>query len=199
MTEKEKMLNGEFYDPNDAELVELRKKSHRLSFEYNSLMEDDPKRAEILSDLMPGVPESVYLQGPVQFDYGCFTTMGENTYANFNFTVLDVCPVTIGKNVYFGPNCSILTAMHPLVWQERVPFKTPKGTWTDNEYGKTITIGDNCWICGNVTICAGVTIGEGTVIGAGSVVVKNIPAGVLAAGNPCKVIRPVTDADRLLP
>ena len=198
MTEKEKMLSGMFYDPNDAELVELRQRSHLLSSDYNSLQETDPRRAEILKKLVPGCHKSAYLQGPVQFDYGCFTTIGENSYANFNFTVLDVCPVTIGKNVYFGPNVSILTPLHPLRWQERNCYTRPDGVVTDNEYGRPITIEDNCWIAGNVTICAGVTIGMGSVIGAGSVVIRDIPGGVLAAGNPCKVIRPITDDDSLI-
>ncbi|SCW39680.1 maltose O-acetyltransferase [Ruminococcaceae bacterium YRB3002] len=198
MTENEKMLAGMIYDPNDDELIAKRRLAHRLSAEYNTLTEDDERRGEILRTLMPDSDKNIYLQGPIQFDYGCNTVMGENTYANFNLVVLDVCPVTIGKNVYMGPNVSILTALHPMRWQERLPYQRDDGVWTDYEYGKPIVIGDNCWFGGNVTVCGGVTIGEGSVIGAGSVVVKDIPAGVLAAGNPCRVIRPITDQDSIV-
>ena len=196
MNEKEKMLAGKIYDPSDRELASLREKAHRLCWEYNEDPEDDPRRAEIVREL--GIAgESFYLQGPVQFDYGCFTSMGLNTYANFNFTCLDCCPVTIGDNVFFGPNVSLLTPVHPLRWQDRNPYVKPDGTPTDREYAKPITIGSNCWIAGNVTICGGVTIGEGCVIGAGSVVTRNIPANSLAAGVPCRVIREITQEDAL--
>ena len=196
MNEKEKMLAGKIYDPSDRELASLREKAHRLCWEYNEAPEDDPRRAEIVREL--GIAgESFYLQGPVQFDYGCFTSMGLNTYANFNFTCLDCCPVTIGDNVFFGPNVSLLTPVHPLRWQDRNPYVKPDGTPTDREYAKPITIGSTCWIAGNVTICGGVTIGEGCVIGAGSVVTRNIPANSLAAGVPCRVIREITQEDAL--
>ena len=121
------------------------------------------------------------------------TQIGENTFANFNFTVLDCAPVNIGKNVFFGPNVAIYTPLHPLRWQERNMFTKPDGSLANLEYAKPISIGDNCWIAGNVTICAGVTIGEGSVIGAGSVVVRDIPSGVVAVGNPCKVLKKIME------
>lgn len=197
MTEKEKMLAGKIYDPSDAELVTLRENAHRLSKEYNDRLESDPERDEIIESLVHITGENVYFQGPVQFDYGCFTTVGENTYANFNFTCLDCCPVDIGKNVFFGPNVSILTPMHPLRFQDRNLYDKGNGQFTDREYAKPIRIGDNCWIAGNVTICGGVTIGEGCVIGAGSVVTRDIPANVIAAGVPCRVIREINEQDAL--
>ena len=135
------------------------------------------------------------MQGPVQFDYGIYTTIGANSYANFNFTVLDCCPVTIGKNVFFGPNCSLMTPMHPFLPSERNMRRKADGELYDLEYAKPIVIGDDCWIAANVVVCGGVTIGRGCVIGAGSVVTRDIPAGSLAAGNPCRVIRPITEAD----
>ncbi|MBO6114048.1 MAG: sugar O-acetyltransferase [Lachnospiraceae bacterium] len=199
MTEKEKMIAGKLYDPSDKELATLRTKAHNLSQDYNKTYEtEEERRKEILDELVPNRKEGVYLQGPVQFDYGVFTTIGENTYANFNFTVLDCAPVNIGDNVFFGPNVSILTPMHPFCFDERNMYKKEDGSLANSEYAKPITIGSNCWIAGNVTICGGVTIGEGSVIGAGSVVTKDIPSGVLAVGVPCKVIREITDEDRMM-
>lgn len=196
MTEKEKMTAGKIYDPSDEELVKLRTKAHRLSKEYNELLETDEKRSEILKE-MGIIGDSFYLQGPVQFDYGCLTSIGANSYANFNFTCVDCYPVTIGANVFMGPNESLLTPMHPLRWQDRNQYQKQNGTLTDKEYARPITIGDNCWIAGNVTICGGVTIGEGCVIGAGSVVTRDIPANSLAVGVPCRVIREITEEDAL--
>ena len=197
MTEKEKMLAGKIYDSSEPELVGLRQKAHRLCLEYNQLPETDKKRDELMRELGVAGGENAYFQGPVQFDYGCFTTVGEGFYANFNFTCVDCCPVTIGDNVFVGPNVSLLTPVHPFRWQDRNPYKKPDGTVTDKEYARPITIGDNCWIAGNVSVCGGVTIGEGSVIGAGSVVTQDIPPHSLAAGVPCRVIREITEADSL--
>ena len=199
MTEKEKMLAGEYYDSSDAELVALRRTAHNTCRAYNALDESDPKRESLLRALLPDRADGVYLQGPIQFDYGVFTTMGKNCYANFNFVCLDCAPVTIGNDVFFGPNVSLLSPMHPMRWQERNQFAKADGTLATNEYAKPITIGDNCWIAGNVTICGGVTIGQGSVIGAGSVVTRDIPANVFAAGNPCRVIRQIEPQEQTAP
>lgn len=197
MTEKEKMLCGELYDVSDPELQRLQEKAHRLSKDYNDTYDSETeKRTAILDQLIPNRKAGVYLQGPIQFDYGCFTSIGENTYANFNFTCLDCCPVEIGDNVFIGPNVSLLTPLHPMRWQERNRFRKADGSLTDFEYASPIKIGNNCWISGNVTVCGGVTIGSGSVIGAGSVVTRDIPENVLAAGVPCKVIRRITEEDK---
>ena len=199
MNEKEKMLLGKLYDPIDDELLKLRKKAHRLCHEYNQTLEDDlEKRNKILKELGISLGSDVFLQGPIYFDYGCFISTGDKSYANFNLTILDTCPITIGKNVFIGPNVSIVAPIHPLRYQERNMYLSEKGYLTDKEYGKPITIGDNCWIAANVTICGGVTIGEGSVIGAGSVVTRSIPENSLAFGNPCKVIRKITEKDSIL-
>lgn len=196
MTEKEKMLAGKIYDPTDEELVSLRMKAHKLSQQYNNTFEDEAAdRKKMLDELLPCRGKGTYLQGPVYFDYGIFTTMGENCYANFNFTVLDTCPVSIGDNVFFGPNCTIATPVHPFRWQERNIKYKEDGTAYDDEYGKPVKIGSNCWIASNVVIAGGVNIGEGCVIGAGSVVTRDIPANSLAVGNPCRVIRSITEED----
>lgn len=192
MTEKEKMLAGKLYDPSDRELASRRSACHALCQQYNGLLETDKAREEILAQILETTPaRGVYLQGPVFFDYGSNTRIGEKSYANFNFTVLDCAPVNIGSNVFIGPNVSILTPIHPLRWQERNMFEKPDGSLTDLEYAKPVTIEDNCWIAGNVTICGGVTIGTGSVIGAGSVVTRAIPQGVVAVGNPCRVLKKV--------
>lgn len=199
MTEREKMLAGGLYDPNDKELLALRVAAHNLCRDYNGTYETEvEKRTEILKKLLPNADKSAYLQGPVYFDYGIFTHLGKNFYANFNFTVLDVCCVTIGNDVYVGPNVSILTPKHPLRWQERNAYLKPDGTLTDREYGAPVKIGDNCWIAGNVTILAGAEIGSGCVIGAGSVVTGKIPAGTLAYGNPCRPVREITENDAIV-
>lgn len=199
MTEHEKMLSGKIYDPFTEGMPEERTKAHRLCKLYNDTIETDmERRNEILKELLPNRGENVYLQGPIYFDFGTNISMGKDSYANFNFTVLDEGKVSIGSSVFIGPNVSLLTAIHPLCHQDRNSFNNTKtGNITNLEYTASITIGDNCWIAANVTICGGVTIGEGCVIGAGSVVTKDIPANSLAAGNPCRVIRPITEADRL--
>ncbi len=193
------MLAGKIYDPFAEGLPEERTRAHVLCRMYNETTEvDSEKRKEILAELMPDRADGVYLQGPIYFDFGKNIKMGRNSYANFNFTALDICEITIGDNVFIGPNVSLLTPLPPLCWQDRNPYFNEKtGRTTDKEYGAPITIGDNCWIAGNVTVCAGVTIGEGCVIGAGSVVTRDIPANSLAFGNPCRVSRRITDADRL--
>lgn len=194
MTEKEKMLLGKLYDPFTPELIKLRKNGHRLSMRYNSLDEDDPERSEILREMFPDAVD-LYLQGPIYFDYGVLTHFGKGCYANFNFTVIETCPIYIGDHVFFGPNVTIASATHPLLFEERNPYVREDGETTDREYGRPITIGNNCWIASHVTICGGVTIGDGCVIGAGSVVTRSIPANSFAAGNPCRVIREIGAAD----
>ncbi len=196
MTEKEKMLNGLLYDPSDSELAEMRKKAHKLCKQYNDTYEDEEqKRNEIISELLPNFGKGTYIQGPIQFDYGVFTTFGEKCYANFNLVVLDCCQVQIGSNVFFGPNCTIATPAHPMCAEQRRIRKRNDGTMYNYEYAKPVTIEDDCWLASDVTVCGGVKIGKGSVIGAGSVVTRDIPANVFAAGNPCRVIRKITKDD----
>lgn len=196
--EKEKMLAGKLYDPSDKELALLRTKAHKLSKQYNDTFEDEEKKREIiLNQLLGAKYQGLYLQGPIQFDYGLFTSFGANCYANWNFVVLDCAPVTIGNDVFFGPNCSLVTPVHPLINSERKMRFRADGSAYDLEYAKPIKIEDGCWLATGVTICGGVTIGKNSVIGAGSIVTKDIPSGVFAAGNPCRVIREISEADSI--
>ena len=198
MTEKEKMLAGKIYDASDEELKRFRETAHRLSREYNLLDECDLNaRAKILRELLPNADKSAYLQGPVQFDYGIFTELGENFYANFNLTVLDCAPVKIGNNVFIGPNCSLVTPVHPLLSRERKPAVRTDGSVFAQEYAKPIIIGDDCRLATNVTVCGGAVIGNGCVIAAGSVVTGAIPPNSLAGGIPCKVIRTLSEKDSI--
>ncbi len=196
MTEKEKMLQGFIYDASDKELVEMRRKSHKLCKLYNDTFEDEEeKHSQIIAELLPDSKKGLYLQGPIQFDYGVFTSFGENCYANFNLVILDCCEVTIGNNVFFGPNCTVATPIHPMCAEERRIQQKSDGTLFNYEYAKPIVIEDDCWLASNVTVCGGVKIGKGSVIGAGSVVTKDIPENSFAAGNPCRVIRKITDKE----
>lgn len=196
--EYDKMIRGELYNPADEELTMLRKHVRRLFFQYNNSEEDEQElRHDLLSRIFGKHGEYFYCEPPVRFDYGINTEIGENFFSNFNLTILDVAPVKIGKQCFIGPNVSIVTPVHPMLACDRNMRPDGKGGKFDYEYARPITIEDNVWLASNVTVCGGVTIGHDTVIGAGSVVVKDIPSGVFAAGNPCRVIRPITEKDKM--
>ena len=182
-TEKEKMLASESYNASDPQLVAERLRARQLCQQLNALAPDadDAVRNALLADLF-GVQSNVYITPPFFCDYGSNIAFGNNVYFNFNCVILDLAQVTIGNHVMFGPAVQIYTASHPMNAAER-----RNGV----EFGKPIVIGDDVWLGGGTIVCPGVTIGAGTVIGAGSVVVKDIPPGVFAAGNPCQVIRPI--------
>lgn len=182
-TEKEKMLAGALYDPLDQQLTDERLKARLLIKELNDTREDQiEERQRILMELLPHAGAGLWLQPPFYCDYGFNMIIGDKVFFNFNCVVLDVAQVTIGDRTLFGPNVQIYTASHPMSAAERA---------SGFEYAKPITIGRDVWIGGSTILCPGVTIGDRTVIGAVSVVTKDIPADVFAAGNPCKVIRPL--------
>ncbi len=197
MTEFEKMVSGRLYDPNlDSSCQPIALKARKLCQLYNSVPADDfDRRAAILKELVPSQGKNLYLQGPIQFDYGVNTTFGDNCYANFNLVILDCAPVRIGNDVFMGTGVSLLTPVHPFLPSERNQRGNGAGVLSDREYAKPIEIGSNCWIASNVTVIGGVKIGDGCVIGAGSVVTRDIPSGCLAAGNPCRVIRKIGPED----
>lgn len=196
-SEESKMLRGKIYDCSEPELSQKQKELNLLNEEVNRLSCFSPKRKELLRKLAPNIDPSCWLRGPVYFDYGCNIYMGPQCYANYNLTILDVCPVVIGEGCHMGCNVSILTPMHPFLASERAFYVGKYGKLTDNEYGKPVTIGKRVWLASNVTVLPGVTIGDDSVIGAGSVVSRDIPSGVLAVGNPCRVVRKLDDKDSL--
>lgn len=181
MTEKEKMLKGELYLGFDKELVNERANARKLVKEFNSLeITETEKRNSVMKELFGKVEDNVYIEPPFRCDYGYNIFWGENSYANFNLTILDCNKVTIGKNVLIGPNVSIFTAGHPLDVDTRN---------SGLEFAYEIEIGDNSWIGGGSIINPGVKIGKNVVIGSGSVVTKDIPDNSVAVGNPCRVIK----------
>lgn len=197
MTEREKMVAGKLYNPTDKELEKLKAKVRQACIEYNRSNEDEQqKRYELLHSVLKSHKKNFYFEPNIRFDYGCNTSIGENFFANFNCTILDVCPVTIGDNVMFGPNVTIATPMHPIIGEERFISEHEDGLY-DLEYAKPITIGNGVWLASGVIVNGGVTIGDNAVIGSGSVVTKDIPANVIAVGNPCRVLREITEKDSI--
>lgn len=198
MSEKEKMLQGKIYDSLEKQLYDRRVLMSEVCIKYNNLPEAHPDRAKLLKEIFPHSDESLFVRGPVFVDYGENTYFGKNVYFNFNLVILDVCPVHIGNNCFFGPNISILTALHSLVASEReLYFDEEKGYVTDREYGAPITIGNDCWFGGNVTILPGVTIHDNVVVGAGSVVTHDLESGWVYAGNPAKKIKEIKKEDSI--
>lgn len=184
-TEKEKMLAGELYDANyDTDLIAERKECKKVLHRVNSLSpDDDVLRYDLLRRLIGSHRGEFIIESPFHCDYGCNIQLGSNFYMNVNCVILDEATVKFGDNVFVAPNCAFYTAGHPFDVSLR-----NRGL----EYARPITVGDNVWIGGNTVVLPGVTIGHGCVIGAGSVVTKDVPPGMLAAGNPCRVIRKIS-------
>lgn len=182
MTEKEKMLAGLNYDAGDPELAKGRAIAKRISRELSVADRESDEYELLLKELIGEWGEGSWIEAPFYCDYGYNISLGKKFYANMNVVMLDCAKITIGDNVLVGPFCGFYTATHPI---------EPDGRLAGLESAKPITIGNNVWIGGHVVINPGVTIGDNSVIGSGSVVTKDIPPGVVAAGNPCKVIREI--------
>lgn len=188
MKQKERMLSGLPYKASLDGLREERIANKLKIYEYNLLRPDEKdKMSELIKDILGKTGTDICIEQPFHCDYGKNIEVGENFFANFNCTILDVGKVIIGDNVMFAPNVSIYTAGHPIHHESRN---------SGYEYGIGITIGDNVWVGGSVVINPGVHIGNNVVIGSGSVVTKDIPDNVIAVGNPCKVVRKITEEDR---
>lgn len=182
MTEKQKMIAGEPYNANDAELKTLRREVRLKLAAYNlSAGYDTDFLSGKLSEILGEAGKGSWIEPPFYCDYGFNIKVGKDFYMNFDCTILDVAPVTIGDNVMCGPKVQLLAATHSLDAQKR--------NFSGTELGKPVFIGNRVWLGAGVIICPGVTIGDEAVIGAGSVVTRDIPAGVFAAGNPCRVIK----------
>lgn len=196
MTEEERILSGLLFCPGDPTLKAIKLRTHNLCTQYNRLFEDEAdQRAAILREIFASLGEGSFLQGPIAIHYGCHTRIGARFFGNFNLTIQDDAPVTIGDDVNFGPNVTIVTPIHPMLPEERKRLLDPRGAVKRMCYAKPVKIGSDCWFGANVVVCPGVTIGDGCVIGAGSVVTRDIPPLSFAAGNPCRVIREITEAD----
>lgn len=188
MNQKERMLAGLPYKAWLDGLREERMENKLKIHEYNLTRPDDKKKMkEMIKNILGKTGEDVCVEQPFRCDYGKNIEVGNNFFANYNCVILDVTKVTIGKNVMFAPNVSIYTAGHPI---------HPESRNSGYEYGIPVTIGDNVWVGGSVVINPGVKIGNNVVIGSGSVVTKDIPDNVIAVGNPCRVIREITEEDR---
>ncbi|MBT8263213.1 MAG: sugar O-acetyltransferase [Bacteroidia bacterium] len=183
MTEKEKMLRGDMYNPMDPELV-LEREQARIKFQEINAMHEERKESRdlLFYDLLGKAGDGLFIEPPFYCDYGYNISVGDKVYMNFGCCILDVMPVRMGNNVMLGPNVQIYTATHPLEAKLR---------YSGREYAKPVTIGNDVWISGGAIICPGVSIGNGSVIGAGAVVTRDIPDNVFAGGNPAKVIKKI--------
>ncbi|WP_052847534.1 sugar O-acetyltransferase [Streptomyces avicenniae] len=176
------MLAGEPYIADDPELSADAARAERLTERFNASRAGEPGRVGILAELIGDLGEDAYVRPPFRVDYGRYITIGARTFVNTGGVFLDVAPITIGADCQIGPNVQLLTPTHPVEPGAR------RAKW---EAAAPITIGDNVWLGGGVIVCPGVTIGEDTVVGAGAVVTRDLPSGVVAAGNPARVLREV--------
>ena len=189
MTEYERMAAGLLYNDGEPQMMAQRKRAAELCHDYNyhTRPTDGPAKRAILEQLLGSMGRHCSITPPFWCDFGYNIHLGEGFYANHGLNLLDGAPITIGKGALIGPNCNLCAVGHPYDPEERASGLV---------VSLPITIGDDVWLGANVTVLMGVTIGDGCIIGAGSVVTRDIPAGVIAAGNPCRVIRPLTEADK---
>ncbi|MFD1386449.1 sugar O-acetyltransferase [Oceanobacillus oncorhynchi subsp. oncorhynchi] len=198
MREEEKIFKGTLFSPGEPDFKKIKLRTHNLCSEYNRTFEDETeKRQALISNIFHKIGESSRLQGPIYIHYGKHTKIGNHFFANFNLTIQDDAEVVIGNHCDFGPNVTIVTPVHPMLPDERRAIMDKDGVPKHMCYAKPVKIGNACWLGANVVVCPGVTIGDNCVIGAGSVVVKDIPSNSFAAGNPCRVIREITELDSM--
>ncbi|MFD9985060.1 sugar O-acetyltransferase [Streptomyces massasporeus] len=180
-TNLERMLAGDLYIADDPEIARRQQRAMRLAARYLAAYTEDAESARpLLSELLGAVGEGVDLRPPVYVDYGSNISIGARTFVNYNLTALDVAPITIGEDCQIGPNVQLLTPTHPV---------EPEPRRDKLEAARPIVIGDNVWLGGGVIVCPGVTIGDNAVVGAGAVVTRDVPADVVAVGNPARPVR----------
>ncbi len=209
MTGIEKMQAGLPYDSTDLSVLLKIARCHLLTRRLNRTpLLFQRRRYRLLGRIVKLDGKPYYASSPIYIEYGCNIHIGKNLLSNYNLIMLDGAPIRIGDDVMIGPNVTLTTIVHPLVADERITHEKKGGDWlnrlvgnrlTHTEHAKPITIGDQAWLCTGVTVCAGVTIGANSVIGAGSVVTRDIPPNVLAYGSPCRVVREITEVDRMAP
>ncbi len=189
MSEFDKMHSGEIYDCNDADVMEIQMKCLDKLYDFNATRPSElEKRSAMLKEMFAEIGEGCYVEPPLRTNWGGrHVHFGNNVYANFNLTLVDDTHIYVGDYTLFGPNVVVATAAHPITPELRMPV---------TQFNLPVHIGKNCWIGAGAIIVPGVTIGDNTVIGAGSVVTKDIPANVVAVGNPCKVLREITEEDK---
>lgn len=190
MREYERMHSEKIYDCGDKELLEMQTKCLDMLYDFNATRPTEyEKRQSMLKEMLAEIGDGCYIEPPFHSNWGGkHVHFGNNVYANFNFTVVDDTHIYVGDYTMFGPNVIVATAAHPILPELRMPV---------TQYNKPVNIGKNCWIGAGAIILPGITIGDNTVIGAGSVVTKDIPANVVAVGNPCKVLREINESDRV--
>ncbi|QQC87418.1 sugar O-acetyltransferase [Streptomyces alfalfae] len=182
-TNHERMLAGDLYIADDPDIAQAQRRAVRLAAQYLTAYTEDPDAARpVVAELLGGLGAGAHIRPPLFVDYGSYITVGEDTFINYNLTALDVAPITIGRDCQIGPNVQLLTPTHPV---------EPEPRRDKLEAAGPITIGDNVWLGGGAIVLAGVTIGDNSVIGAGAVVTKDVPAHVVAVGNPARVIRSI--------
>ncbi|WP_309029731.1 sugar O-acetyltransferase [Streptomyces alfalfae] len=182
-TNHERMLAGDLYIADDPDIAQAQRRAVRLAAQYLAAYAEDPDAARpVVAELLGGLGAGAHIRPPLFVDYGSYITVGEDTFINYNLTALDVAPITIGRDCQIGPNVQLLTPTHPV---------EPEPRRDKLEAAGPITIGDNVWLGGGAIVLAGVTIGDNSVIGAGAVVTKDVPAHVVAVGNPARVIRSI--------
>ncbi|WP_347344382.1 sugar O-acetyltransferase [Microbacterium sp.] len=186
-TNRERMLAGDLYIADDPESGRLAQRAVRLADAYHrAAVEDEAAARPLLEELIGDLGQDAFVKPPLFVDYGEHISIGARTFVNYNLTALDVAPITIGEDCLLGPNVQLLTPTHPI---------DPRPRRDKLEAARPITIGDNVWLGGGVIVCPGVTIGDNSVVGAGSVVTRDIPANVVAVGNPARVLREIGEQD----
>ncbi len=198
--EEQKIFDGKWFSPGHPDLVKIKRRTHDLNTQYNATFEGETdKRNSILREITGKLGEDCRIQGPIFFHYGIHTEIGNRFFGNFNLTIQDDAKVFIGDDCNFGPNVTIVTPIHPMIAEERRLLRDADGVLKHMCRAEPVKIGNDCWLGASVVVCPGVTIGNGCVIGAGSVVTHDVPDNCFAAGNPCRVIRKITEEERSEP